>query len=31
MSFLNSSTGAVLKDFLHGHVLSGSAIHGIPT
>jgi hypothetical protein len=31
MSFLNSSTGAGLKDFLHGYVLSGSIIHGIPT
>jgi hypothetical protein len=30
MSFLNSSTGAGLKDFLHGHVLSGLAIHDIP-
>ncbi len=31
MSFLNSSRGAGLKDFLHSHVFSGIAIHGIPT
>jgi hypothetical protein len=31
MSFLSSSIGAGLKDFLHGHVFSGSIIHGIPT
>ncbi len=31
MSFRNSSEGAGLKDFLHGHVSSGIAIHGLPT
>jgi hypothetical protein len=31
MSFLNSSAGAGLNDFLHGQVLSGLTIQDIPT